>query len=76
MGETIIGLVISFVAVLGVGMYVIVRKLNELHLSMNSRLDQLLDTTGRLARAEGFQAGQDDHLAALKEAGSNLEKKP
>ncbi len=75
MGETV-GLVVISIAVLGGGMYIIVRKLNELHLSMNSRLDQLLDTTGRLARAEGFQAGQDDHLAALREAGSSLEKKP
>lgn len=36
----------------------IMRRLNELHLSMNSRLDLLLLKTEQLAHAEGFRAGQ------------------
>jgi len=36
------------------------KQLNDLHLSMNSRLDALLNTTSALARAEGFTAGQQD----------------
>jgi hypothetical protein len=50
------------------------KKMKGLHLTMNSRLDELLDVTKKLARAEGFKAGQEDHLGALKEAGSNLDK--
>jgi hypothetical protein len=59
------GLVIAFAT--------IVRQLRQLHLSMNSRLDELLNTTRSLARAEGFKAGQQDHLDALRDAGSKLE---
>ena len=50
----------------------IVRQLRQLHLTMNSRLDELLKTTRSLARAEGFKAGQQDHLDALRDAGSQL----
>ncbi len=57
------------------------RQLRGLHDSTNSRLDQLLKTTGSLARAEGYRAGQEagpgvggpeDRLAGLREAGKNL----
>ena len=34
-------------------------QLRRQHLAMNSRLDALLDVTGKLARAEGYKAGQD-----------------
>lgn len=50
----------------------IVRQLRELHRTMNSRLDELLNTTRSLARAEGFKAGQEDHLENLRDAGANL----
>lgn len=44
------------------GMFIyIMIKLNELHLSVNSRLDLLLAKTDALARAEGFKAGQAVH---------------
>jgi hypothetical protein len=58
------GLVIAFVT--------IVRQLRQLHLTMNSRLDELLATTRSLARAEGFKAGQEDHLENLRDAGAKL----
>lgn len=45
----------------------IANKLTELHLSMNSRLDELLTTTRALARAEGFKAGQENHLRAIRD---------
>lgn len=50
----------------------IVRQLRELHRTMNSRLDELLSTTRSLARAEGFKAGQEDHLENLRDAGAKL----
>ncbi len=65
---------LAFASGVGIVLMFIIRQLRELHLSMNSRLDELLKTTGTLARAEGFKAGQDDHLEALKAAGRNLEK--
>ncbi len=40
--------------------HIIAGQLRELHLSLNSRLDLLLDTTRRLALAEGFKSGQED----------------
>jgi hypothetical protein len=35
------------------------KQLNDLHLSLNSRLDALLSTTSALARAEGYRAGRE-----------------
>ncbi len=53
-------LIIIMVLVVAVSlMFVyIMRRLNELHLSMNSRLDTLLLKTDQLARAEGYKAGE------------------
>jgi hypothetical protein len=58
---------IVFVCAATVAMIMIMRQLRELHLTMNSRLDELLATTKSLARAEGFKAGQEDHLAAIRD---------
>jgi hypothetical protein len=51
---------------------VIIMKVERLHLAINSRLDELLRTTGSLARAEGFRAGQENHLAEAKRASDAL----
>jgi len=53
--------------------FVVLRQLRRIHLSMNSRLDELLETTGKLARAEGFKAGQENHLDALRAADRKLD---
>lgn len=58
-----------FVVILAI---VLIKKLNELHATMNSRLDELLQVTSKLARAEGFKAGQENHLGNLKDAASRL----
>lgn len=61
--------------IFSIALLVLYRMLRELHLSMNSRLDLLLKTTGELARAEGFTAGQKDEqgqLAGLRRAGADL----
>lgn len=50
-------IMVLVVAIAAMFLYV-TRRLNELHLSMNSRLDLLLLKTEQLARAEGFKAGQ------------------
>lgn len=56
-------------------LFYIKAQLHELHLSMNSRMDELLDTARLLARAEGFKAGQDDHrMDAIKDAGDRASK--
>lgn len=34
-------------------------KINEVHVLMNSRLDELLDLTTKAATAAGFKAGQE-----------------
>ena len=44
----------------------IVHMLRQQHLAMNSKFDLLLKTTGDLRRAEGFKAGQEEHLAAIR----------
>lgn len=62
-------LVAGFLATL-----VVMNRLQELHLTMNSRLSELLDATKKLARAEGFRAGQEDHLSDLRDAAKNLPK--
>lgn len=72
---------VTLTAMVGVliALLLIHRMLRELHLSLNSRLDKLLDTTRSLARAEGFTAGQKDQktqdtdkLAGLSEAAAGL----
>jgi len=63
----------SLVAAMLIGFFVINRQLNELHLSMNSRLDELLATTTKLARAEGFRAGQENHLEAVRKVTDALD---
>jgi hypothetical protein len=45
----------------------ILRMLYNLHALMNSRLTELIKATKDLARAEGFKAGQEDHLQALRD---------
>ena len=46
--------------------FILNKQMTELHLSLNSRMDQLLKSTGQLARAEGFQAGQQSQGEADK----------
>ena len=48
-------------------LFMMQREMRELHLSLNSRMDKLLDTTRLLARAEGFKAGQEDRLAEIRD---------
>jgi len=48
-------------------MYIVYRQLRELHITMNSRLDQLISVTKDLARSEGFRAGQENHLSKLRD---------
>lgn len=55
--DLFIVIMVLVVGVAAMSLYVM-RKINELHLSMNSRLDLLLTKTDQLARAEGFKAGQ------------------
>jgi hypothetical protein len=57
----------ALIAMTGVFMH-ICNKLQELHLSMNSRLDELVATTNSLSRAEGFRAGQESR-DLIKKAG-------
>lgn len=64
--DTIVVIAI-FALMLGLG--AIYFQLRELHKSTNSRLDELLTATKSLARAEGFKAGQEDHLQALRDFG-------
>jgi CHASE3 domain sensor protein len=54
-------LIIIAVLIVGLGLMFLylARMLNELHLSLNSRLDLLLAKTDQLARAEGYKAGQE-----------------
>ena len=56
----------------------IARKIRDLHLSTNSRLDELLTTTKALSRAEGFKAGQEDEQAKrfkeIAKAGESLDR--
>ncbi len=61
-------LIMVMVLVVGVAMMFIyiMRRLSELHLSMNSRLDLLLLKTDQLARAEGFKAGE--HARDVRQA--------
>jgi hypothetical protein len=50
-------------------LYVIASHMRDLHLTMNSRLDELVRVTKALARAEGFAAGKENHLNAIRKAG-------
>lgn len=76
MDTLIIVIFIVLLCGLAIGFVTIARQLRELHLSMNSRLDQLLKRTGELARAEGFKAGQQNHLDALRDAAAGLDSPP
>jgi low affinity Fe/Cu permease len=71
--ELILQVTVAIITVAGF-LYVL-NKQRDMHLAMNSRLDELLKTTSNLARAERFTAGQKDRLDALRDAGSNLEKR-
>ncbi len=72
---------LTFIIIVGIGIlfmgaaafFFVMLKLSELHLSTNSRLDELLSTTKSLARAEGFKAGQENHLDELRRAGAVLD---
>ncbi len=55
-------------------LYLIAQHLRALHLTMNSRLDELIRTTKSLARAEGFEAGKKNHLDAIRQAGDATEQ--
>lgn len=66
-------LLVAMAIGLAIAFLLIWRQLHDLHLSTNSRLDQLLKTTGELARERGFKAGQENHLSALRDAGSKLD---
>jgi amino acid transporter len=46
-------------------------RLLELHLSMNSRLDELLATAKKLSLAEGFRAGQESR-DLIKQVGDKV----
>ncbi len=70
--EIILAAVGAFAVTVLIAFFTIYRQLRELHLSTNSRLDMLLKTTGSLARAEGFRAGQEEHLESLKSASTTL----
>jgi hypothetical protein len=77
MGQiAILAIVAAAIIVVAAYMYVVMQ-LRELHLSTNSRLDELLETTKSLARAEGFRAGQEDkedRLEGVRQAGRNLDR--
>jgi hypothetical protein len=65
--------------VIAVAAYVhIVAAMRTLHLSTNSRLDELLKTTKALSRAEGFTAGQEaeraERFGEIERAGHTLDK--
>lgn len=66
------GITVSAAVCILLSMVVIVRQLRELHKLMNSRLDELLRTTRLLANMEGFKAGQEEHLAILKDSAESL----
>lgn len=71
MENIIVGSVLSILIIfVGSVMFILVGilyQLRELHLSLNSRLTELLLVTKTLARAEGFRAGQENHLRALRD---------
>lgn len=75
MTNEVLILEMTLIAILICGVVALIwiqRALRELHLSLNSRLDALLDTTRALARSEGFAAGQKNHIEGLKQATSDL----
>jgi uncharacterized metal-binding protein len=49
-------------------------KVERLHLAINSRLDELLRTTSILARAEGYKAGQENHLEEARRASETIKE--
>lgn len=58
-----------FVGILAFGMLAIVQSLRDLHHALNSRLDELVKTTARMAHSEGFAEGRQgrDNLQDLKD---------
>lgn len=54
-----VAIVVFGVAITTAFLFIMIQ-LRQLHVTMNSRLDELLRTTNALARAEGFKAGQED----------------
>jgi hypothetical protein len=54
-------------------LWLIASQLRGLHLTMNSRLDELVRVTKALALAEGFAAGKANHLDAIRKAGEATE---
>jgi low affinity Fe/Cu permease len=66
----VIGGAMAVIICLGVlVLFMIQRHLRDLHMTMNSRLDELVRTTKALARQEGFEAGKREHLEAIRQAG-------
>jgi hypothetical protein len=51
----------------------IVIMLHRNHQAMNSRLTELLIVTKALARAEGYKAGQEDNIEALRRVSESLD---
>jgi hypothetical protein len=69
------GALVGIVVILTALVLVIMYQLRGLHLTMNSRLDELLQSTKSLARAEGFKAGQKNHLDEIRDVGRHLDAK-
>lgn len=60
-------LLIIFLFMFFVLVMAILRMFYNLHALLNSRLSELIKATQELARAEGFKAGQENHLQALRD---------
>ncbi len=72
--STTLAIVVCAIIVIDVAVaFYMLCQLRELHKSMNSRLDELLLSTKKLARAEGFKAGQETYLSDVRRAGGALD---
>jgi hypothetical protein len=61
--------------VLGLPGVIAVLKIHSLHVQVNHRMDELLETTRKLATSEGFKKGaQDERLKSEQTARDVLEK--
>lgn len=73
MSPTLAIIVVAIIVVdVAVAIYMLLQ-LRQIHLSTNSRLDELLITTRKLAMAEGFKAGQEDYLSEVRRASGSLD---
>lgn len=52
---------------IAIALFMIWRQLYALHLTLNSRLDELIRTTRELALAQGFAAGKENQLKQIRE---------